>query len=274
MYYPVDPRGNRLSVGLRTLDLANWFEFDDYFENEIAAKYELDKNQAEVLEILPEGESGVAEFLELAKENLQHFHPTKFKETSNLLDFSKTVQEDICIMSNIKDKWVLVAAVLYAPSRWRLFDKIGKDLEGIHSPVPSYQSQIGNAVEVTFDKLTTDRSVWRANWTLVDDETRFQPSPPTPENQLKVDGANLDEQIFFRVERQTLRKMPRTGDIVFTIRTYVTPLGKLLRQIESPMAMLEAIRTMDDEHVEYKGWKTLKPALIAHLERDILENTP
>lgn len=269
MYYPVDPRGNRLTVGLRTLDLATWFEFDENFDAEIADKYLLDAKQAEVLAITAQGEAGVEEFLELASENLSEFHPKRFKETSSLLEFSKIVQEDICIMSNIGGKWILTAAVLYAPSRWRLFDKIGKDLEGIHSPVPGYQTQIGNAVEVTFDKLTTDRSVWRANWTLLDDDTRFQPAPPTPENQLKVTGANLDEQIFFRVERQTLRKMPRTGDIVFTIRTYVTPLGELLSQIESPAAMLEAIRSMESEHVEYKGWKTLKPALIAHLERDI-----
>ncbi|MEN9693061.1 MAG: hypothetical protein RLZZ330_705 [Actinomycetota bacterium] len=269
MYYPVDPRGNRLTVGLRTLDLATWFEFDENFDAEIAVKFELDKSGADVFALTPEGEDGVAEFLELAEENLQQFHPTRFTESNSLIDFSKTVQEDICIMSNIDGKWVLTAAVLYAPSRWRLFDKIGKDLEGIHGPVPGYQPQIGKAVEVTFDKLTTDRSVWRANWTLLDDDTRFQPAPPTPENQLKISGANLDEQIFFRVERQTLRKMPRTGDIVFTIRTYVTPLGELLKQIDSPSAMLEAIRTMESEHVEYKGWKTLKPALIAHLERDI-----
>jgi carbamoylphosphate synthase large subunit len=111
--------------------------------------------------------------------------------------------------------------------------------------------------------------MWRANWTLVDDATRFQPTPPSAENQLRVEGANLDEQVFFRVERQTVRKMPRTGDVIFTIRTYVTPLGKLLQAIETPKDMLEALKTMDEDHVEYKGWNTLKPALLAHLERDI-----
>jgi hypothetical protein len=268
MYYPVDPRGNRLTVGLRTLDLKNWFEFDEYFEEEIAEKRKLDTAGAEVFALLHEGELGVEEFLELASENLQTFHPEKFQHFESLLDFSKVVQEDICIMSNIDGKWVLTAAVLYAPSRWKLFDKIGKSLEGIHQPVPGYQEQIGNAVEFTFDKLTIDRSVWRANWTLLDDPTRFQPTPPSPENQLKIAGADLNEQIFFRVERQTLRKMPKTGDIVFTIRTYVTPLGKLLQAIETPEKMLEAVKTMEADHVAYKGWNTLKPALIEHLERD------
>jgi hypothetical protein len=269
MYYPVDPRGNRLTVGLRTLDLKIWFEFDDEFENEIAEKYRLDDCNAEVFAQLPEGGPGVAEFLELAAENLQSFHPERIRPFSSLSEISKVVQEDICIMTKIGDEWVLTAAVLYAPSRWRLFDKMGKSLEGIHKPVPGYQEQIGEAVEFTFDRLTPERSMWRANWTLVDDATRFQPTPPSAENQLRVEGANLDEQVFFRVERQTVRKMPRTGDVIFTIRTYVTPLGKLLQAIETPKDMLEALKTMDEDHVEYKGWNTLKPALLAHLERDI-----
>jgi len=268
MYYPVDPRGNRLTVGLRTLDLKNWFEFDEFFEQEIAEKHKLDSDGAQIYAHLPEGDLGVAEFLELALDNLKEFHPQRLKPFGSLLEISKVVQEDICIMTNIDGKWVLTSAVLYAPSRWKLFDKIGKSLEGIHAPVPGYQEQIGNAVEMTFDKLTADRSVWRANWTLLDDATRFQPTPPSPENQLKIEGADLNKQIFFRVERQTLRKMPRTGDIVFTIRTYVTPLGKLLQEIETPEKMLEALKTMEPEHVAYKGWNTLKPALISHLERD------
>ena len=268
MYYPVDPRGNRLSVGLRTLDLQNWFEFDDYYAEEIAEKIRLDAANAEVFAQLPEGKLGVDEFLDLATENLHTFHPERFKPFNSLLEISKVVQEDICIMTNIEGKWILTAAVLYAPSRWKLFDKIGKSLEGIHQPVPGYQEQIGNAVEVTFDKLTADRSMWRANWTLLDNATRFQPTPPSAENQLKIEGANLDEQIFFRVERQTLRKMPESGDIVFTIRTYVTPLGSVLQEIETPEKLLEAIKTMEPEHVAYKGWNALKPALIAHLERD------
>lgn len=274
MYYPVDPRGNRLTVGLRTLDLQNWFEFDQDFENEISDKFTLDESGAEVFAILPQGEAGVAEFLELARQNLREFHPGKLKPYKSLLDFSKVVQEDICIMTNIDKQWVLTAAVLYAPSRWRLFDKIGKSLEGIHKPVPGYQEQIAGAVEFAFDRLTPERSLWRANWTLLDDATRFQPNPPSPENQLKINGADLNTQVFFRVERQTLRKMPKTGDIVFTIRTYVTPLGTLLDTIETPQKMLDALKTMDSDHLEYKGWNTLKPALIAHLERDKQADNP
>ena len=273
MYYPVDPRGNRLSVGLRTLDLKDWFEFDDNFDLEIEEKIKLDESGAEVYAELSGVEESIDEFLYLAAENLLEFHPSRYAKVESLIEFSKIVQEDICIMSKINNEWVLTAAVLYAPSRWRLLDKIGKSLSGIHEPVPGYEEQIGNAVEFTFDKLTANRSVWRANWTLLDDATRFQPTPPSPENQLKIAGADLNQQVFFRVERQTLRKMPRTGDIVFTIRTYVTPLGELLTRIETSEKLLSAIKTMEPDHVAYKGWNSLKPALIDHLEGDKWRNS-
>lgn len=268
MYYPVDPRGNRLSVGLRTLDLKDWFEFDENFEAEIAEKIRLDQSGAEVFAQLPGCEDSVSEFLELAAENLQTFHPDRFKSAKTLLEFSKVVQEDICIMSSQNGAWVLTAAVLYAPSRWRLLDKIGKSLAGIHEPVPDYQNQIGTAVEFTFDKLSPERSMWRANWTLLDDPTRFQPTPPSLENQFDIENADLNRDIYFRVERQTLRKMPKSQDIVFTIRTYVTPLGELLKTVETAEKMLSAIKSMDSEHIVYKGWLRLKPALIDHLEGD------
>ena len=44
-----------------------------------------------------------------------------------------------------------------------------------------------------------------------------RPMPPNP----------LPERMRLRVERQTLRRLPRTGAIVFTIRVYLTPLTEL-----------------------------------------------
>lgn len=44
-----------------------------------------------------------------------------------------------------------------------------------------------------------------------------RPEPPNP----------LPERMRLRVERQTLRRLPRSGAIVFTIRVYMTPLAGL-----------------------------------------------
>ena len=42
-----------------------------------------------------------------------------------------------------------------------------------------------------------------------------------------VTPENAGEMLFVRSERQTLRKLPATGAVVFTIGVYVAPLGSL-----------------------------------------------
>ena len=71
----------------------------------------------------------------------------------------------------------------------------------------------------------------------------------------------------FRIERQTLRTLPETGAICFTIRTYTAPLGELLADQPALAADLAAtLRTVDVEMATYKGWADLLPSLIAWLE--------
>lgn len=61
----------------------------------------------------------------------------------------------------------------------------------------------------------------------------------------------LPSDILIRRERQTFRRLPRTGAIVFGVKTYLTPLDEL------PMADLDNLATEMrswPEHVgEYKG---------------------
>ena len=58
------------------------------------------------------------------------------------------------------------------------------------------------------------------------------------------------EQIRLRVERETLRRLPRTGAVIFTIRTYVTPVTELAREPGVPGRMASAIRSWPDDVAE------------------------
>ncbi len=51
------------------------------------------------------------------------------------------------------------------------------------------------------------------------------------------------DQIYFRSERQSLRRMPRTGAILFTIRTYYESVTKLAEEPGIPGRMASAIRS-------------------------------
>lgn len=54
-------------------------------------------------------------------------------------------------------------------------------------------------------------------------------------------------QVRLRVERQTLRRLPKTGAIVFTIRVYLTPLVELVKEPDVPGRLASAIRSWPDD---------------------------
>ncbi|MEI8148605.1 MAG: heme-dependent oxidative N-demethylase subunit alpha family protein, partial [Actinomycetes bacterium] len=118
----------------------------------------------------------------------------------------------------------------------------------IHNVVPGYAEQLASPVNAFFDRMTPERSVWRLNWSLVDSPDLFLP----PSHRRPLDDV---AEWFFRVERQTLRVLPKSGAIVFTIRTYVQSLEQLLaRDPEHGSALLLALDTAPPETLEYKGW--------------------
>ncbi|KAI8984978.1 hypothetical protein BD414DRAFT_462851 [Trametes punicea] len=59
--------------------------------------------------------------------------------------------------------------------------------------------------------------------------------------------------VRLRTERQTLRRLPRTGAIVFTIRVYQTPVEELLREPGVPGRMASAIRSWPEDVARYKA---------------------
>src|SRR5208282_2959940 len=110
--------------------------------------------------------------------------------------------------------------------RWSLADKVGRSLSSIHGPVPGYEEELAGPSHAFFDRLQRSRPVWRLNWTLLPDPALHQPDPG---RRRAAAPSRLDpsRDIWFRVERQTLRRLTGTA-IAFTIRTYVTNLSDLV----------------------------------------------
>lgn len=61
------------------------------------------------------------------------------------------------------------------------------------------------------------------------------------------------EWIHLRTERQTLRRLPRSGAVVFTIRTYFTPMVELGRETGVPERLASALRSWPLDVAGYKG---------------------
>src|SRR5699024_2506515 len=118
------------------------------------------------------------------------------------------------------------AGALCFPSSWLLREKFGRSLQDIHAPVPGFGRGARNEelIQRMFDYLKVEQPVQRLNWSL---QARRELYYPLSDTQRDVRASSRPSKFadlaavargFVRVERQTLRKLPQTGDILFTIR--------------------------------------------------------
>ena len=74
------------------------------------------------------------------------------------------------------------------------------------------------------------------------------------------------EEIHFRSERQTLRRLPRSGALMFTIRTYFEPMTTIAKEPHVPGRLAEAIRNWDEDTSVYKGRAHWDHLLLPYLD--------
>ena len=166
-------------------------------------------------------------------------------------EVGRQAAEDLILMSEVPG-WPLVAGQLCFPNDWCLADKLGGSLFEIHGPVPGFAEQVGQATLKLFDKLKPERPVWRLNWSVK--VTGRLDLPPLVNagfeaSKREITAANAGDRCFFRIERQTLSRLP--GGILFTVRTFVEPLAALSAEERQWLAI--TLRTMPSEMLAYKG---------------------
>lgn len=287
-YLPFDGEAYRPSMGLVALDLDDWIEIDGDMAADLALKRDLlATRHSEVFENLPEALAGSQEVLDLLVEHLIRRFPAFYRQEGDRLNnlvtgeawslsdsglhpldlAGRLVQEDLCLMQRNEEGWRLTAGSLCAPSRWSLAEKMGKPMAAIHEPVPFYAEKLARPVDRFFDKLASNKAVWRANWSVKEDPTLFQPiryqSPVGP----PATPGNAGEVVYLRVERQTLRRLPQTDAILFTIRTYVRRIADCITTATAAERLARSVAGLPPEVARYKNVGRFADALTAWLNQ-------
>ena len=143
-----------------------------------------------------------------------------------LVRAARLVAEDLALLRRDRTGWRLVAGCIAFPSHWSLAEKLGRPLAEVHAPVPGYAAGSRNArtLDRMFDALRPDAPVLRGNWALHADPTLHRPAAAAdagadhPQDARPHVGRSL-ESLWLRHERQTLSKLPRSGDVLFTTHT-------------------------------------------------------
>lgn len=237
---PYDGSYKPFTIGMNLLDPADWIEVDARLPDYLTEKARL---LAEDRDTVFREELGTraaqAEVLELLSAHLPVRFPEIFRREGRLMHIvpagirvdvedegeapfvraARLIQEDLVLMRKGEGGYRFAAGSVSFPSSWALKDKFGKTLDGLHTPVPGYADLLAGRVARIFENLPVDRPVWRMGWSLHADDALHHPfSSPWPEGELTP---------HIRLERQTLRRLPVAGDILFTIRIHVDPVAAL-----------------------------------------------
>ncbi|THH12332.1 hypothetical protein EW145_g89 [Phellinidium pouzarii] len=195
------------------------------------------------------------------------------------------VEDDLALMLEGADgRYYFQAGAIVVPGFWRMVDKIGLPLDEIHirGAVPQYREKLHNSLARFFSRLPVDKPVIRNNYFFQNvrpiddparlasidpdelawsdstngDEDRFEQFTKEPSLEAQQSGKVLFqpptptdsvERIRLRTERQSLRRLPRSGAIAFTIRTYLFRVVDLAQEPGVPGRMASAIRSWPED---------------------------
>ncbi|MTI16554.1 DUF3445 domain-containing protein [Rhodobacteraceae bacterium RKSG542] len=278
-YTPYDGSKTPFTVGLEPLDLAHWIEPDRFLASHLAEKARLFAERQDKVFAAEEGtHAAQQEVLDLIAAHVLKQFPQDYSRSDNssisirstggridlasaeppLLTAAKLVQEDLVLMRAGEDGYRLAAAALCFPSSWALLEKYGRSMTQIHDGVPDFNgARMGQMTHRIFERLAVERPVWRLNWSLYPDGALHNPVPRRIA-PLSADRSvdELLDTIHLRVEKQSLRRLPESGDILFMIRIYHDPLRQLAEQpnaAELIAGLKQQLLGLTKEQRAYKG---------------------
>lgn len=265
----IEAKGTELyATGDEAVDAA--YELCEEFRNWLPARYPtLFVRTALGIDNLQTGESFA--FMKPSQPKLGRF--SRSDGIDPILIASKLVQDDLAIMIENEDgQYYLRSGAIMLAGFWRLKDKINLPLSAIHTTgdVPKYNTHLKSGMEKFFTRLTCDKPVVRNNYFIqTDDDLPWSRSIGDEDNKVvgwytANESVNIND-IFFRSERQSLRRLPRSGGVVFTIRTYFIPITEICEEPHIPRRLYDGMLSWSEDVAEYKGYEKYRDILLPHL---------
>jgi hypothetical protein len=273
LYLPFEAGPFRMTMGLVARSPDELISVDTHYHAEVALRRALLAQWGrEVAAAEPGAEPALRELLDHLAELLPRRYPglfagERFPSAGDPLETAaRLVQEDLCLLELRDGVPHLVAGTLCFSPGWRLLEKLGRPLGLIHEKVPFFADRLERPVDRLMRHLQRGKLVERLNWGLYDDPALFRPARRF-DGQLNpaITPDNALEQLFLRVERQTLSLLPRSSAILFTIRTHVYPLRRVVAVSGAASRLAEAVAALPSEMALYKSILPFRDALLAQL---------
>ncbi|OWP03569.1 hypothetical protein B2J93_7587 [Marssonina coronariae] len=289
-----------ITMGLRNMNWDEWIELDNQY-----LKYHADKAKRIVERgskcsyTDPAAFDGAVELLEELTGYLPERYPSLYRKTPVGMDnlvtgesfniverplledpmqmAARMTQDDLAIMFEKEDgQYYLLAGSILLAGFWKLEDKLGMPLSEIHysGNVPGYKEKLEKGMVNFFRRVQPHGPVQRNNYFIqVDDSLPWSSSIGDEDGEegtvgwFTAEKNKAIEHHFFRSERQTLRRLPRSGGVVFTIRTYFHPITEICEEPYVPGRLASAVRSWGDEVSRYKGKERYQDVLLEYLDQ-------
>jgi hypothetical protein len=249
---PAGRSGARLSMGLTRLAEADWL----FPAPDRAARAAAFDAHPDAVQLRPEAAPAGEEVARMVGAR------------GGLEQAARAVWEDMCLLHrpDPDGPFVLTGGAVAFPTDWRLADKIGLPLIALHTPIHGYAEQLATGVDRFMAALEPSNVFGRANWFVVANANwRYLPCDPPETLFAGLKADNAGERLFVRCERQTLRRLPETGAILFTIGIAVSPLGALAAPLVHRLA--GALALQPEAEQRRRGTPLYAPALAAYAAR-------
>jgi lambda repressor-like predicted transcriptional regulator len=266
---PAGPSAFRWRLGVRPLDLTDWIELGPDADAAIAAKATLARDHPDtVFAVLDDVEPESTEVADALVSHLRERWPERYGDA--VLDpalhpldaAARLVPEDLVLLVEREGRLVFGGGSVCFPNRWDLRSKLGLSMAAVHAPVAQLNEQLEAPIDGFFERLSPARSFWRLGWGILDTDDWYTPldgtAAPRPVHP-------RPEQLFLRVERETLRRMPATNCVLFTIRTYVRPVMEAAVDGGVAERLADALASLPDDVREYKDVVSTADALVDNL---------
>lgn len=243
--------GGVLKMGLVRLDECEWLQPNP----DTALRAAMFAAHPDAVQVLPEAEEPARELAAM------------LGVAGGLAGAARSHWEDMCLLTRREGEaaYRLTGGAVAFPTDWRLEEKIGRPLTGVHEPIHGYREQLSAGVDNFMNGLAPHTVFGRANWFIVaSDALRYLPEDPPQDRFAHVTAANAGETLIVRSERQTLRRLPETGAIVFTIGVYLAPLGSLSDANVSRLAA--AVSTIGEGESARRSTPHYAAALLAYAQ--------
>lgn len=241
---PSDMRRPLALPGTRPLDPAQWLQVNEAYAQQMSEKARLLRDTpTKVLAAAPSLPHIAKEALDVCVAALREMPMFEVGASSvkrpggeavsllqdPLVALGGLIQEDICLLHRAPGdrEHKLCAALVCFPSNWRLGEKLGQPMTHIHGTVDSYDTNMSARVQRLLDGLQISRPIWRFNQLWYETADLFQPDARCEE----AARAGADDFPYFRCERQSFVRLPKSGAIMFTIHTYVLERAQAMQYL-------------------------------------------